>query len=303
MNCPNCKSAMSEDKYEGVVLDFCPGCRGVWASNEEMAHVVMTSEKAFKPDQVIDTLKTQWQNTKRGQSRACPSCGDALKEFNYAGLGVYLDRCAKDHGIFFDASELEKVQILVERQTMAAAPKAAAAQKSPRKCPHCAVDLAHANYEGVTIDECGACGGAWLDSGELEEVIRQRVKQFSASDKAAAKTPKAAAQRQQLRPAVLCPVCRDVMKRLSFAYDAGIVIDKCVHGHGIWLDQGEIELVQAFIEGAEGLADADRAKWGGSLKKAAANMKKRREEFIKNMKFSRYGIVNRFARLVAKGVV
>lgn len=38
------------------------------------------------------------------------------------------------------------------------------------KCPRCGNDLSERDYKGVKIDQCGSCGGIWLDKGELEIV-------------------------------------------------------------------------------------------------------------------------------------
>jgi hypothetical protein len=37
-------------------------------------------------------------------------------------------------------------------------------------CPRCGKALDEKVYLGVAIDECAACGGIWLDKGELEAV-------------------------------------------------------------------------------------------------------------------------------------
>lgn len=36
------------------------------------------------------------------------------------------------------------------------------------KCPRCGSDLEEHEHGGVKIDQCGECGGMWLDKGELE---------------------------------------------------------------------------------------------------------------------------------------
>lgn len=38
------------------------------------------------------------------------------------------------------------------------------------KCPKCGADLREREHHGVKVDECGACGGMWLDKGELEMI-------------------------------------------------------------------------------------------------------------------------------------
>jgi len=37
-------------------------------------------------------------------------------------------------------------------------------------CPKCGADLDEITFRGVRVDKCFACGGVWLDDGELEEL-------------------------------------------------------------------------------------------------------------------------------------
>lgn len=39
------------------------------------------------------------------------------------------------------------------------------------KCPHDGAEMAHVTRHGVEIDYCPACGGVWLDRGELDHLI------------------------------------------------------------------------------------------------------------------------------------
>jgi ribosomal protein L37AE/L43A len=38
------------------------------------------------------------------------------------------------------------------------------------KCPKCGCDLVEREHSHVKVDECAACGGIWLDKGELEMI-------------------------------------------------------------------------------------------------------------------------------------
>ena len=38
-------------------------------------------------------------------------------------------------------------------------------------CPKCGQSLSARNVDDVDIDECAACGGIWLDKGELEQIV------------------------------------------------------------------------------------------------------------------------------------
>ena len=41
------------------------------------------------------------------------------------------------------------------------------------RCPKCGERLATKSDLGVTVDECPACHGMWLEKGELEEIARR----------------------------------------------------------------------------------------------------------------------------------
>jgi ribosomal protein L37AE/L43A len=41
------------------------------------------------------------------------------------------------------------------------------------RCPKCGEHLTTTKHLDVSIDECPACRGVWLDKGELEEITRR----------------------------------------------------------------------------------------------------------------------------------
>jgi hypothetical protein len=38
-------------------------------------------------------------------------------------------------------------------------------------CPKCGMKLIEVDYNSLKIDRCSACGGVWLDAGELEAAV------------------------------------------------------------------------------------------------------------------------------------
>ena len=47
------------------------------------------------------------------------------------------------------------------------------------QCPKCEGKLVEVGFEGVQIDLCDKCGGAWLDAGELETLTKKEAGWFS----------------------------------------------------------------------------------------------------------------------------
>ena len=132
------------------------------------------------------------------------------------------------------------------------------------KCPRCKAALGPEIYEGVDIDRCATCGGAWLDEGELKVIVNTHEKKFSPAEIKKARQ-ESLPEGEVQDPEIACPLCAKKMERFNYACSSGIMLDKCP-GHGIWLDKGELENVQILAEeAAKMLSSAKGAKKGGVL--------------------------------------
>lgn len=119
MNCPNCKGTLSPITYEGIQIETCSGCGGEWLDNGELLHVNKVREVRFN----VDERRALAQATKiKGvklddvdRDLVCPKCAGRTDAVNFGGnTGIIIDRCTDCSGIWLDAGELEKVQMLVE---------------------------------------------------------------------------------------------------------------------------------------------------------------------------------------------
>lgn len=72
---------------------------------------------------------------------------------------------------YFRRKEKEALEKLRAKMTAEEQEKAKAA--SALRCPKCDGTLAGVIVEGVEIDVCDTCGGAWLDAGELEQLSKR----------------------------------------------------------------------------------------------------------------------------------
>jgi len=112
-------------------------------------------------------------------------------------------------------------------------------------CPRCGGKLDELIYETAHIDRCLDCGGAWLDSGEMEMVLEAYDEKFTPAQIAQTLSTAAAGVSEGERASVeLCPICSARMNPLNFNYSSGIVIDVCPTGHGIWFDRKELDAIQ-----------------------------------------------------------
>ena len=85
--------------------------------------------------------------------------------------------------------------------------------------------------EGIEIDYCPLTHGIWLDAGELEELYHDR----KLADEMVASFKVDETSREKK---VRCPICNKKMEKILVI--ESVLIDRCVKGHGLWFDEGEL---------------------------------------------------------------
>jgi hypothetical protein len=144
----------------------------------------------------------------------CPACGGTLSELKVGDLTVDVCRggCG---GIWFDEFELGHVddqdeaagESLLDIETD---PLVKVDTKSHRRCPQCPEIVMQRHFYGpkrrVEIDECGKCGGIWLDAGELAAIRAEYKNQ---------------AEREQAVHDYAVDVLRDALARPALSARAG----------------------------------------------------------------------------------
>ena len=109
MLCPVCRVEMVALEFEQVEVDFCLKCRGVWLDGGEL-EMIGERAGALHKDLLRALESRKGEVVKRGRKRRCPVCGKALLRVKTAGEPVIeVDRCPREHGIWFDAGELSSV--------------------------------------------------------------------------------------------------------------------------------------------------------------------------------------------------
>jgi Zn-finger nucleic acid-binding protein len=109
MDCPKCRHALSEFKtHEGVIIDICDSCKGVWFDRGEVAaYADLTRD--------IPELQQVWRNATVTRN-PCPRCRVPLEEMQYSTQDpLLIDRCPACGGIWLDSGELGKVMELAQR--------------------------------------------------------------------------------------------------------------------------------------------------------------------------------------------
>ncbi len=111
MICPKCRTDTLDDfgPMEGVDIDFCSGCKGIWFDAGELAFYVEAADDVPQMDQAIKNGEPMGGN--------CPRCKDVelVKARYQPGEQLFIDICPGCNGVFLDQGELPRVEGLAAR--------------------------------------------------------------------------------------------------------------------------------------------------------------------------------------------
>lgn len=107
MDCPACKSQMFVMEYDGLELDHCPRCRGVWFDSGELALLFADAQDRAHPE-LVPALVSDLPDAETGEKkRRCPGCRKPMRKVNIGPRRrVLVDACSRGHGLFFDHGEV-----------------------------------------------------------------------------------------------------------------------------------------------------------------------------------------------------
>ncbi|MEX0654301.1 MAG: zf-TFIIB domain-containing protein [Phycisphaeraceae bacterium] len=107
MRCPACQSGYLQHmrtREQGVDLDQCPRCKGLWFDGEELEQVLPTAARELRvPSDATET------------DRPCPHCRTPLHAFNYPQTLVRVDVCPHCHGLWLDPREFKEIKLVREQ--------------------------------------------------------------------------------------------------------------------------------------------------------------------------------------------
>ncbi len=118
------------------------------------------------------------------------------------------------------------------------------------ECPKDRGTLEDVVYEGnVRVDRCPQCRGMWLDEDELE-AIENTIYDTALLEASSMETEELAEAmaKHKADPPLKCPRCAGEMARREYGYCSMVLIDTCPSCLGVWLDGGEIHLLEQFFE-------------------------------------------------------
>ena len=109
MKCPDCNKDLVQNKRDGVEMEVCPNCNGMWITPQELTQL---------EDEVFDFGDNEKGSLMLGadpSGRKCPQCAKPMKTFEYREYGLLLDYC-EDDGFWLDAGEDKRVLDLMREE-------------------------------------------------------------------------------------------------------------------------------------------------------------------------------------------
>lgn len=103
MLCPKCQVPLVVVERNDIELDWCPECEGFWFDESEieiLKYKLGINHKVINPME-LDYVRTDEKICK------CPRCSAPMGKVEVSG--IVLDKCIKNHGIWFDKSELSEL--------------------------------------------------------------------------------------------------------------------------------------------------------------------------------------------------
>ena len=115
--CPKCKIPLCRIEIQGVAVHTCPDCKGELVEDQRLKALERRGDPAWTKAQKDALCELADRSNDLGEA-ICPRCGREMDKFlfrHYANLQV--DQCRECGHYWFDAGELEKMQILHQEET------------------------------------------------------------------------------------------------------------------------------------------------------------------------------------------
>lgn len=109
--CPNCREPLQSASLNGIALDLCRKCAGIWFDAGELVKLKESSSTAWEntEDAVRPSVEAPPPNT-APSGRPCPACGKAMYRYAYLyTTTVMLDGCESCGGVWVDDKELDSM--------------------------------------------------------------------------------------------------------------------------------------------------------------------------------------------------
>ncbi len=107
MKCAKCSHKMETFEVDGIEIDKCPECSGIWCDQGEYEKLLITTD-------IRKLLSKVDKNKGHNEKKApCPRCSGKEKMVQVPSVNpdIKIDKCTKCNGIWLDGGEFEVLQI------------------------------------------------------------------------------------------------------------------------------------------------------------------------------------------------
>lgn len=112
MKCPKCETVLEATLTDGVEVDACSKCKGIWVQHIDEKKVLSIKPEVFSVDEVrrLRALYQPYEKRESVRYVKCPECHEMMQRRNWGShSGVIVDTC-REHGSWYDEGEVEKIQ-------------------------------------------------------------------------------------------------------------------------------------------------------------------------------------------------
>ena len=108
MNCPRCRTELQHQTLDGVEIEECRECQGIWLDAERLRRLKDSADPDLQwMDFDLWNHADQFHIAERPVE--CPICATALVAIEYGDTGVEIDYCNGCRGVWLDADEFGKI--------------------------------------------------------------------------------------------------------------------------------------------------------------------------------------------------
>ncbi len=104
--CVKCNSILDKALFQGLEVDLCPKCGGLWLDRGEITRAAKLPEAELARLRGLLTGASGPPPVPTPNKAPCPACTGSLSEVVLGA--VHVDYCGTCHGIFLDRGELEE---------------------------------------------------------------------------------------------------------------------------------------------------------------------------------------------------
>jgi Zn-finger nucleic acid-binding protein len=114
--CPNDgETALVAATLDGVTVDDCPTCGGVWFQHDELRRA---KDNAADWARWLDSdLFSAADESSDPTSKNCAECGEPMRSLVYPHSNVRVDVCDNNHGAWLDKGEFEAIVASLDELT------------------------------------------------------------------------------------------------------------------------------------------------------------------------------------------